>query len=102
MLFDDNKFVELDENMSSGDPLDFVDTKKYPDRIVATQKKTGLKDALRSAHGKINGIDITIACMDFAFIYGRNSVISIIFTIWYFKIIRIFPRLFLFKFPKKV
>ncbi len=77
ILFDDNKFTELDEDLSSGDPLKFVDTKKYPDRITATQKKTSLKDAVRSAHGKMNGIDITVACMDFAFIGGSmGSVVG--------------------------
>lgn len=77
ILFDDNEFTELDENLTSGDPLEFEDTKKYPDRIKATQKKTGLKDALRSATGKMNGIKITVACMDFAFIGGSmGSVVG--------------------------
>ncbi len=47
ILFDNNKFEELDTNLSSGDPLKFVDTKAYPDRIVASQAKSGLKDAVR-------------------------------------------------------
>ena len=77
ILFDDNKFTELDEDLSSSDPLKFKDTKKYPDRIKATQKKTGLKDAVRSAYGKMNGLDIVIACMDFAFIGGSmGSVVG--------------------------
>jgi acetyl-CoA carboxylase carboxyl transferase subunit beta len=77
ILFDDNEFTELDADLSSGDPLEFEDTKKYPDRIKATQKKTGLKDALRSATGKMNGIKITVACMDFAFIGGSmGSVVG--------------------------
>ncbi len=77
ILFDGNKFTELDEDLTSGDPLKFSDTKKYPDRISATQKKTSLKDAVRSAHGKMNGMDITIACMDFAFIGGSmGSVVG--------------------------
>jgi acetyl-CoA carboxylase carboxyl transferase subunit beta len=77
ILFDDNKFTELDENLSSADPLEFVDSKPYPDRIVATQKKTGLKDALRSAHGLINGQPLVIACMDFNFIGGSmGSVVG--------------------------
>ncbi len=77
ILFDDNNFTELDEDLTSGDPLKFVDTKKYPDRIAATQKKTSLKDAVRSAHGKMNGIEITIACMDFGFIGGSmGSVVG--------------------------
>ncbi|MBC5775628.1 acetyl-CoA carboxylase carboxyltransferase subunit beta [Pontibacter sp. KCTC 32443] len=77
ILFDDNEFTELDVNLTSGDPLDFVDSKPYPNRIVATQKSTGLKDAVRSAYGKMNGREITVACMDFAFIGGSmGSVVG--------------------------
>ncbi|MCB0381675.1 MAG: acetyl-CoA carboxylase carboxyl transferase subunit beta, partial [Flavobacteriales bacterium] len=61
----------------SGDPLTFEDTKKYTNRVAATQKKTGLKDALRSGVGKIDGQDLVIACMDFAFIGGSmGSVVG--------------------------
>jgi len=77
ILFDNNKFTELDANMSSGDPLTFVDSKAYPGRITATQKKTGLKDAVRSAYGKMNGLDLTVSCMDFAFVGGSmGSVVG--------------------------
>ena len=77
ILFDDNKFTELDENMSSGDPLKFVDSKPYPKRIKDSQAKTELKDALRSAHGKMNGLDLVVACMDFSFIGGSmGSVVG--------------------------
>lgn len=77
ILFDNNKFTELDADLSSGDPLKFEDTKKYPDRIKATQKKTELKDAVRSAHGKMNGLNLVVACMDFAFIGGSmGSVVG--------------------------
>ncbi|MCV9387860.1 acetyl-CoA carboxylase, carboxyltransferase subunit beta [Reichenbachiella ulvae] len=77
ILFDNNKFEELDEELSSGDPLKFVDSKPYPTRIAATQKKSGLKDALRSAVGKMNGKPIVIACMDFSFIGGSmGSVVG--------------------------
>jgi acetyl-CoA carboxylase carboxyl transferase subunit beta len=77
ILFDNNKFTELDEAMTSGDPLNFVDSKPYPKRIVATQKKTQLKDAVRSAYGKMNGQDLVIACMDFSFIGGSmGSVVG--------------------------
>ena len=77
ILFDSNKFTELDAEMESGDPLGFVDTKAYPDRIVATQKKSGLKDAVRSAAGKMNGQDLVVACMDFGFIGGSmGSVVG--------------------------
>lgn len=77
ILFDANKFTELDKDLSSGDPLNFVDTKKYPDRILATQKKTGLTDAVRSATGNMNGNKIVVACMDFGFIGGSmGSVVG--------------------------
>jgi acetyl-CoA carboxylase carboxyl transferase subunit beta len=77
LLFDDNVFTELDPNLSSGDPLNFEDTKKYPARLADSQKKTGLKDALRSAHGKVNGNDLVVCCMDFAFIGGSmGSVVG--------------------------
>ena len=77
ILFDNNSFKELDKNMVSADPLGFTDNKPYPERIKASQKKTGLKDAIRTAYGKMNGIDITIGCMDFSFIGGSmGSVVG--------------------------
>ncbi|MFN0292690.1 acetyl-CoA carboxylase, carboxyltransferase subunit beta [Pedobacter helvus] len=77
VLFDHNEFTELDANLTSGDPLHFIDSKPYTDRIVETTKKTGLKDAIRSAYGKIEGEDIVIACMDFNFIGGSmGSVVG--------------------------
>ncbi|MFT5079021.1 MAG: acetyl-CoA carboxylase carboxyl transferase subunit beta, partial [Patiriisocius sp.] len=77
ILFDDNKFDELDANLTSKDPMGFVDTKKYSDRLEAAQKNTGLKDAVRTAVGKSNGADLVIACMDFRFIGGSmGSVVG--------------------------
>ena len=77
ILFDDNKFEELNADLSSKDPLKFVDTKKYPDRLKAAEKKTHLKDAVRTAVGKSMGKDLVIACMDFAFIGGSmGSVVG--------------------------
>ena len=77
IIFDNNEFEELDAKMSSSDPLNFVDTKKYPDRIAATQKKTGLTDAVRSGIGYMNNIQIVVACMDFNFIGGSmGSVVG--------------------------
>ncbi len=77
LLFDNNEFIELDATMTSEDPLGFTDTKSYPDRIVATQKKTGLRDAVRTAHGKVNGGEVVVACMDFNFIGGSmGSVVG--------------------------
>ncbi len=77
LIFDDNQFTELDPTLSSSDPLEFTDSQAYPDRIKASQKKSGLKDAVRSAVGKMNGIEIVISCMDFKFIGGSmGSVVG--------------------------
>jgi acetyl-CoA carboxylase carboxyl transferase subunit beta len=77
LLFDEGQFTEIDANMISADPLGFVDTKAYPDRIKATVSKSGLKDACRTAYGKMNDQPITISCMDFSFIGGSmGSVVG--------------------------
>ena len=77
ILFDDNKFKELDAKLTSKDPLKFVDTKKYSDRLSVAKKKTGLNDAVRAAVGKSKGKDLVIACMDFSFIGGSmGSVVG--------------------------
>lgn len=77
ILFDDNKFKELNASMTSKDPLKFVDTKKYDERLKAAQQKTGLKDAVRTAVGKSKGKELVIACMDFKFIGGSmGSVVG--------------------------
>lgn len=77
ILFDDNKFKELDPNLTSKDPLKFEDTKKYADRLKQAEKKTGLKDAVRTAVGKSMGKELVIACMDFTFIGGSmGSVVG--------------------------
>ncbi len=77
ILFDDNKFTEFDEKLSAKDPLKFVDTKKYTERLKEAQAKTNLKDAVRTAVGKSLGKDLVIAAMDFAFIGGSmGSVVG--------------------------
>ncbi|MES2618093.1 MAG: acetyl-CoA carboxylase, carboxyltransferase subunit beta [Bacteroidota bacterium] len=77
ILFDDNKFKELDPNITSGDPLNFTDTKPYKARIKDSIAKSGLKDAVRTAVGKSNGRKIVVACMDFNFIGGSmGSVVG--------------------------
>lgn len=76
LLFDDG-FTELDANMESADPLKFKDTKAYPKRIKESQEKSSLKDAVRTAYGKMNGLDLVVACMDFSFIGGSmGSVVG--------------------------
>lgn len=77
LLFDKNKFTELDAKMVSNDPLKFVDSKPYIGRLKASIKKTHLSDAVRTAYGKMNGVNLVVACMDFAFIGGSmGSVVG--------------------------
>ncbi|MFH6972127.1 acetyl-CoA carboxylase, carboxyltransferase subunit beta [Flavobacterium petrolei] len=75
ILFDNNEFVELDKNMTSKDPLHFVDTKKYADRLKDVMDKTKLKDAVRTGVGKSKGKEVVICCMDFAFIGGSMGAV---------------------------
>ena len=77
VIFDDNKFKELDKDLTSKDPLKFQDSKKYADRLKDAQEKTNLKDAVRTAVGKSMGENIVVACMDFSFIGGSmGSVVG--------------------------
>ena len=77
ILFDDNQYKEINSNIVSKDFLNFKDTKKYKDRLKDTTKKSGLKDAIRTAVGKSNGEKIVIASMDFGFIGGSmGSVVG--------------------------
>ena len=77
ILFDNNRYTEIDSEINPVDFLNFVDQKKYSDRIKESQRKTGLKDAIRVAYGKSYGKSIVIACMDFKFIGGSmGSVVG--------------------------
>lgn len=77
LLFDNGKCRSLAPKMISEDPLNFTDTKSYPDRLEAAKKKTGLNDALRVASGELGGNPVVIACMDFEFIGGSmGSVVG--------------------------
>ncbi|MBI4417207.1 MAG: acetyl-CoA carboxylase carboxyltransferase subunit beta [Ignavibacteriales bacterium] len=77
LLLDDGSFSEMDKKLQSTDPLGFVDTKKYADRLKETTKKSGLYDAVRTGTGKINKQPVVVACMDFAFIGGSmGSVVG--------------------------
>ena len=70
ILFDDNKFTELDANVESVDMLNFKDTKSYTDRLKEVKSKTKLTDSIRNAVGKVNDTEMVISCMDFSFIGG--------------------------------
>lgn len=75
LLFDDAAFKELNPNMTSADPLGFSDSKPYPARIKAAIGSTGLKDAIKTAYGKLDGKEVVIACMDFKFIGGSMGTV---------------------------
>jgi len=76
-LFDNQKFTELNGSMQSTDPLKFHDKKKYTERLKDAIEKTGLKDAITTAHGKINGKRIVVGAMNFNFIGGSmGSVVG--------------------------
>lgn len=75
IFFDDNEFKELDQKMTSKDPLHFEDTKKYSDRLKDVQAKTNLYDAVRTGVGKSKGNELVICCMDFAFIGGSMGAV---------------------------
>jgi acetyl-CoA carboxylase carboxyl transferase subunit beta len=77
ILFDDNKYVERDTELSSSDPLNFHDRTKYSERLAIIEKKTGLKDAITNAVGKVGGKDLFISSMNFEFIGGSmGSVVG--------------------------
>ena len=70
ILFDDQQFTTLFDNITSKDALNFTDLKNYQKRLDEIHAKTDLKDSMRVATGKINGEGYVIACMDFEFIGG--------------------------------
>jgi acetyl-CoA carboxylase carboxyl transferase subunit beta len=77
ILFDDEKYTEWDANLRPGNPLTFTDTKSYEFRTREAEKKTGLKEAARTAVGAMGGIRVAIGCMDFEFIGGSmGSVVG--------------------------
>ncbi len=77
MLFDDAKFEELDENLYSPDPYNFVDKKSYKDRLRDMHEKIGIKDAVRCAVGKVGGYGAVVVALEYRFIGGSmGSVVG--------------------------
>jgi acetyl-CoA carboxylase carboxyl transferase subunit beta len=74
-LLDDERFEQLELGLGSNDPLEFADTKRYRDRLVASQEKTGLEDAVLIARGHIHGVPVLVAAMEYAFIGGSMGVV---------------------------
>ncbi|KPK99437.1 MAG: acetyl-CoA carboxyl transferase [candidate division Zixibacteria bacterium SM23_73_3] len=77
LVLDHGELEEYDANLESSDPLGFKDSKRYPDRIKGSQKKTDLKDAVVAGIGKVDGLEISFGVMDFGFIGGSmGSVVG--------------------------
>ena len=75
LLFDNNAFIEIASELTSADPLQFIDTKSYTKRLQQAQEETNLKDAIQVGYGSMNSIQIVIACMDFTFIGGSMGAV---------------------------
>jgi len=74
-LLDDNQYETFDGNISSTDPLKFVDLKPYSSRLRQAQKETGLKDAIINAHGKLQGRPVVASVMEYSFIGGSMGAV---------------------------
>jgi acetyl-CoA carboxylase carboxyl transferase subunit beta len=74
-LFDDGKYEEHFPNLTSTDPLKFTDTKPYRERLQKTIQSTGMKDACVVATGRMDGLDIVVAAMEYQFIGGSMGVV---------------------------
>jgi acetyl-CoA carboxylase carboxyl transferase subunit beta len=75
MLFDNGEYTEHDDQLSSSDPLQFVDQKPYSERLKATQAATSLSDALIAAAGTMNGRKVHICAMEAKFIGGSMGAV---------------------------
>ncbi len=70
MIFDDGKFEELDAEVISVDPLEFTDTKSYPDRLRQATSNSGLPEAIINGRGKVGNHLVFAGAMDMSFIGG--------------------------------
>jgi acetyl-CoA carboxylase carboxyl transferase subunit beta len=75
LLFDEGSFTEYDKGLVSTDPLKFADTKPYRARLESSIEATGLKDAVVTASGRIDGIETSVAAMEYTFIGGSMGVV---------------------------
>jgi acetyl-CoA carboxylase carboxyl transferase subunit beta len=71
----DGRWTEYDSGLTSTDPLKFTDTKPYHQRLDASIAATGLNDAVITATGRINGIETSVAAMEYSFIGGSMGVV---------------------------
>jgi acetyl-CoA carboxylase carboxyl transferase subunit beta len=75
LLLDENQYETFDVNLSSTDPLKFVDLKPYSSRLRQAQHETGLKDAVINARGKLLGRPVIASVMEYAFIGGSMGAV---------------------------
>jgi acetyl-CoA carboxylase carboxyl transferase subunit beta len=75
MLFDEGRFEEFDRCLVSTDPLDFVDSKKYQERLASSREATNLPDAILSGAGKLNGRPVHICAMELKFVGGSMGTV---------------------------
>src|SRR3984893_9818686 len=75
MLFDDGQFEQFDQELVSTDPLEFVDSRQYKERLAASQEATQLRDAIISAAGKLNGRRVHMCAMELRFIGGSMGTV---------------------------
>jgi acetyl-CoA carboxylase carboxyl transferase subunit beta len=74
-LLDDNQYETCDGNLTSTDPLKFVDLKPYSSRLRQAQQETGLKDAVINAHGRLQGRPVVVSAMEYSFIGGSMGAV---------------------------
>jgi acetyl-CoA carboxylase carboxyl transferase subunit beta len=74
-ILDDGRFEEIERGMRSTDPLRFTDTKPYGERLAKSQQETGLEDAVLVVRGKISGIPVILAALEYRFIGGSMGVV---------------------------
>ena len=75
LLFDDGQYTPMDANLQSTDPLSFVDSKPYRERLDAMRASTGRTDAVMSGHGKLDGRDVNICALELSFIGGSMGAV---------------------------
>lgn len=76
LFFDKGEFEIIETPLPVDDPLQFVDNKKYKDRLRDARKKTGQNDAILIAKGKVKNIEVTVGAQDFRFIGGSFGAAS--------------------------
>ena len=75
VLLDEGRWTEHHVQLASNDPLHFTDTKKYSERLRATVASTHMKDAVVVATGRLEGLEVVVAAMEYAFIGGSMGVV---------------------------